>query len=53
LKSPGSGGWAAATVILARAHAAEHSTAEAATLATSVLDMVPPASLRGKPRAAV
>ncbi|MGH3868063.1 MAG: hypothetical protein ACRDQ4_18455 [Pseudonocardiaceae bacterium] len=38
LKSPGSGGWAAATVILARAHAAEHSTAEATALANSVLD---------------
>ncbi|MGH3830640.1 MAG: hypothetical protein ACRDRS_09365 [Pseudonocardiaceae bacterium] len=46
LKSPGSGGWAAATVILARAHAAEHSTAEATALATNVLETVPPASLR-------
>ncbi|MBV9142620.1 MAG: hypothetical protein JO115_17195 [Pseudonocardiales bacterium] len=46
LKSPGSGGWAAATVILARAHAAEHSTAESAALATSVLDTVPPSFLR-------
>jgi hypothetical protein len=51
LKSPGSGGWAAATVILARAHAAEHSTAEAAALANSVLDTVPPPP-SGKPRAA-
>ncbi len=46
LKSPVSGGWAAATVILARAHAAERSPAEATSLASSVLDMVPPASLR-------
>lgn len=46
LKSPGSGGWAAATVILARAHAAERSTTEATALATSVLDTVPPALLR-------
>ena len=46
LKNPGSGGWAAATVILARAHAAERSTAEATALAISVLDSVPPASLR-------
>jgi hypothetical protein len=46
LKSTGSGCWAAATVILARAHAAEHSTAEATALANSVLDTVPPASLR-------
>lgn len=46
LKSPGSGGWAAVTIILARAHAAERSTVEATALATSVLDMVPPASLR-------
>jgi len=44
LKSPGSGGWAAATVILARA--AERNAAEATALATSVLDTVPPASLR-------
>ncbi|MGH3696038.1 MAG: hypothetical protein ACRDRX_18950 [Pseudonocardiaceae bacterium] len=46
LKNPGSGGWAAATVILARAHAAEHSTIDAAALATDVLDTVPPAALR-------
>ncbi len=46
LKSPGSGGWAAATAILARAHAAERSTAEATALTNSVLDTVPPASLR-------
>jgi hypothetical protein len=46
LKSPGSGGWAAATVILARAHVAEHSTTEAAALATSVLDTVPSEFLR-------
>jgi hypothetical protein len=46
LKSPGSGGWAAATVILARTHAAEHRTAEATALATSVLDTVSPALLR-------
>lgn len=46
LKSPGSGGWAAATVILARAHAAERSTVEAAALATDVLNAVPPAALR-------
>jgi hypothetical protein len=46
LKRLGSGGWAAATVILARAYAAQHSTAEAAALANSVLDAVPPASLR-------
>ncbi|MGQ0776618.1 MAG: hypothetical protein ACT4NY_19695 [Pseudonocardiales bacterium] len=46
LKSPGSGGWAAATAILARAHAAERSTTEATALANSVLDTVPPASLR-------
>jgi hypothetical protein len=46
LKSHGSGGWAAATVILARAHAAERSTVEAAALATDVLDTVSPASLR-------
>jgi hypothetical protein len=46
LKSTGSGGWAAATVILARAHAAERNAAEATALATSVLDTVPPASLR-------
>jgi hypothetical protein len=47
LKTTGSGGgWAAATVILARAHAAEHSTADATALAKSVLDTVPPALLR-------
>ncbi|MGH3888253.1 MAG: hypothetical protein ACRDSZ_17090 [Pseudonocardiaceae bacterium] len=46
LKNPGSGGWAAATVILARAHTAEHSTAEATALANSVLDTVLPSSLR-------
>ena len=46
LKRPGSGGWAAATVILARAHAAERNTADSVALANSVLDTVPPASLR-------
>jgi hypothetical protein len=46
LKTTGSGGWAAATVILARAHAAEHSTADVTALAKSVLDTVPPALLR-------
>ncbi len=46
LKRPGSGGWAAATVILARVHAAERSTAEATALANSVLDTVLPALLR-------
>lgn len=46
LKSPGSGGWAAAMVVLARTHAVEHSTADAAALANSVLDTVPPAFLR-------
>ncbi len=46
LKSPGSGGWAAATVVLASAHAAEHRTTEAAVLATDVLNTVPPAALR-------
>jgi hypothetical protein len=46
LKNPGSGGWAAATVILARAYAAEHNTADAVALAADVLDTVPAASLR-------
>jgi hypothetical protein len=46
LKRPGSGGWAAATVILARAHAADRSTAEAVALANSVLDTVLPVALR-------
>jgi hypothetical protein len=33
-------------VVLARAHAAEHGTADAVALANSVLDTVPPALLR-------
>ena len=46
LKTPGSGGWAAATVILAQAHASERNPADAVALATAVLDAVPAASLR-------
>lgn len=46
LKTPGSGGWAAATVILARTHAAEHAVADATALAGSVLDAVPAEHLR-------
>lgn len=46
LKTIGSGGWAAATVILARAHAAENNPADATALASTVLDTVPPAHLR-------
>lgn len=46
LKPPGSGGWAAATVILARAHATAHNPADATALASTVLDTVPPTHLR-------
>lgn len=46
LKTTGSGGWAAATVIRARAAAAEHSPTDATALATHVLDTVPAAHLR-------
>jgi hypothetical protein len=46
LKTTGSGGWAAAMVILARTWAAERSPADATALATTVLDTVPPDHLR-------
>lgn len=46
LKTTGSPGWAAATVIRARAAAAEHAPADATALATSVLDTVAPEHLR-------
>jgi tetratricopeptide (TPR) repeat protein len=46
LNRPGSGGWAAATVILARTHAATRNPADAIALASTVLDTVPPTHLR-------
>lgn len=46
LKSSGSGGWAAALAIQARACAGQHSTVEATGLAHQVLDAVPAEQLR-------
>lgn len=46
LKTTASGGWAAATIIRARAAATDHTPADAAALATSVLDTISPAHLR-------
>jgi len=46
LKRTGSGGWAAATAILARARAAERDAGGACALAESILDVVPAGSLR-------
>ncbi|GAA1073664.1 hypothetical protein [Nocardiopsis composta] len=46
MKRIGSGGWAAATAILARATAAEHDAGGACALAESILDTVPAHSLR-------
>ncbi|NHD16011.1 MULTISPECIES: hypothetical protein [unclassified Actinopolyspora] len=46
LKTTGSGGWAAAIVIRARAAAADHAPSDANALATLVLDTVPPDHLR-------
>ncbi|WP_420162209.1 XRE family transcriptional regulator [Nocardiopsis sp. CNT-189] len=46
LKRTGSGGWAAATAILARARAAERDAGGACALAEEVLDSVPADSLR-------
>ncbi|WP_211212878.1 hypothetical protein [Actinopolyspora mortivallis] len=46
LKATGSPGWAAATVIRARAAAAEHAPADATALATTVLDTIAPEHLR-------
>ncbi|PRW61807.1 hypothetical protein CEP50_18825 [Actinopolyspora mortivallis] len=46
LKTTGSPGWAAATVIRARAAAADHAPADATALATTVLDTVAPEHLR-------
>ncbi|MDA2810277.1 hypothetical protein O4J56_06460 [Nocardiopsis sp. RSe5-2] len=46
IKQAGSGGWAAATVVLARAAAADRDAEGACALADEVLEAVPAASLR-------
>ncbi|CAM4374077.1 helix-turn-helix transcriptional regulator [Nocardiopsis rhodophaea] len=51
LKSTGSGGWAAATTVLARSHAAQRSADDACGLADAVLGAVPPERLRSTTRA--
>ncbi|WP_460998987.1 hypothetical protein [Streptomonospora sediminis] len=51
LKRTGSPGWAAATSVLARAHAARHGVDDACALAEDVLDSVPPERLRETTRA--
>ncbi|GII95362.1 XRE family transcriptional regulator [Sinosporangium siamense] len=49
-KAVGSGGWAAATGVLARAHAARRRADDACALAGAVLDEVPPQRLRSTTR---
>ncbi|MFD0772680.1 hypothetical protein ACFQZ2_01945 [Streptomonospora algeriensis] len=50
LKRVGSPGWAAATSVLARCHAARHGVDDACALAGGVLDAVPPVRMRATTR---
>ncbi|RNL83983.1 hypothetical protein [Halostreptopolyspora alba] len=50
LKRVGSPGWAAATGVLARSHAARHGSDDACALASEVMDAVPPERMRSTTR---